>query len=183
MLKFAVGTTRAPKVDGIKAGLQECALRYPELSVPQEFVLQSTASGVSDMPLSIEETMQGAKNRARALLESGIEADYYVGIEGGTSRFGQKAYLFGTVYVLNRAGEGHFGISPMIEVPSKVDSMLYEEGKELGPVMAELSGKVDIRSENGSMGAWSEDMFTRKDEFEVAMKAAMAPFFNRYYRL
>ena len=47
--------------------------------------------------------------------------------------------------------------------------------------MAELSGKVDIRSENGSMGAWSEDMFTRKDEFEVAMKAAMAPFFNKFY--
>lgn len=49
--------------------------------------------------------------------------------------------------------------------------------------MGELSGRVDIRSENGSMGAWSEDMFTRKDEFSVAMKAAMAPFFNKYYKL
>lgn len=49
--------------------------------------------------------------------------------------------------------------------------------------MGELSGKVHIASENGSMGAWTEDMFTRKDEFEVAMKAAIAPFFNKYYRL
>jgi inosine/xanthosine triphosphatase len=179
---FAVGTTRAPKVDGIKAGLEICARHYPSLAGENAFVCEKTESGVSDMPLSIEETMQGAKNRANNLLVQGIEADYYVGIEGGVSRFGEKAYLFGTVYVQNREGEGHFGVSPMIEVPSAIDRMLFEEGKELGPVMAELSGKVDIRSENGSMGAWSEDMFTRKDEFEVAMKAAMAPFFNTFYK-
>lgn len=183
MTKFAVGTTRAPKVDGIKAGLEECALHYPALSGEREFVTQGTESGVSDMPLSIDETMRGAKNRADSLFDTGIDADYFVGIEGGVSRFGEKAYLFGTVYVRNREGEGHFGVSPMIEVPTVVDGLLYVEGKELGPVMGELSGKVDIRSENGSMGAWSEDMFTRKDEFSVAMKAAMAPFFNKYYRL
>lgn len=183
MLTFAVGTTRAPKVDGIKEGLSECATRYPDLSVATEFVCEKTESGVSDMPLSVEETMEGAKNRANNLLTMGIEADYYVGIEGGTTRFGDKAYLFGTVYVRNRHGEGHFGLSPMVEVPSEIDRLLYVEGRELGPVMAELSGKTDIRSENGSMGAWTEDMFTRKDEFSVAMKAAMAPFFNAYYRL
>ena len=181
MLTFAVGTTRAPKVDGIKAGLEICATHYAPLAGEKTFICEKTESGVSDMPLSIEETMQGAKNRANSLLAQGVDADYYVGIEGGVSRFGDKAYLFGTVYVQNREGEGHFGISPMIEVPSSIDHMLYVEGKELGPVMAKLSGKVDIRSENGSMGAWSEDMFTRKDEFEVAMKAAMAPFFNKFY--
>ncbi len=71
----------------------------------------------------------------------------------------------------------------MVEVPAEVERRLYECDEELGPVMAELSGKTDIRSENGSMGAWTEDMFTRKDEFSVAMKAAMAPFFNRFYKL
>ena len=127
MLTFAVGTTRAPKVDGIKAGLEICATRYPTLDVERVFVCEKTESGVSDMPLSIEETMQGAKNRANSLLAQGIDADYYVGIEGGVSRFGEKSYLFGTVYVQNREGEGHFGISPMIEVPSAIDRMLYEE--------------------------------------------------------
>ena len=131
MITFAVGTTRTPKVDGIKAGLDVCATRYAPLAVERNFVCEKTESGVSDMPLSIEETMQGAKNRANCLLEQGIEADYYVGIEGGVSRFGDKAYLFGTVYVQNREGEGHFGISPMIEVPSVIDDMLYVEGKEL----------------------------------------------------
>ncbi len=94
MFKIAVGTTRAPKVDGIKEGLAECATRYSELAVPIEFVLEKTESGVSDMPLSIEETMDGARNRANNLLNAGIDADYYVGIEGGTTRVGDKAYLF-----------------------------------------------------------------------------------------
>jgi non-canonical (house-cleaning) NTP pyrophosphatase len=42
-------------------------------------------------------------------------------------------------------------LSPAIEVPKKIEKMLYDEGKELGPIMEELSGVVDIRSKNGSM--------------------------------
>lgn len=71
----------------------------------------------------------------------------------------------------------------MVEVPNLVDQKLYQEKMELGPVMGELSGKVDIRSENGSMGAWTDDMFTRADEFSAAFRAAIAPFYNAYYRL
>ena len=182
-LKIAVGTTRAPKVEGVKAGFYECAAHYAPLRGKVEFVFEKTESGVSDMPLSIEETMEGALNRALALLKSGLEADYYVGIEGGTARIGGKAYLFGIVYVMDYFEKGHYGVSPMVEVPAEVERRLYEKGEELGPVMAELSGRTDIRSENGSMGAWTEDMFTRKDEFSVAFKAAMAPFHNAYYQL
>jgi len=49
--------------------------------------------------------------------------------------------------------------------------------------MGELSGNTNIRSENGSMGAWSDDMFTRADEFSAAFKAAIAPFYNEYYKM
>lgn len=49
--------------------------------------------------------------------------------------------------------------------------------------MGELSGRTDIRSEKGSMSAWTEDMFTRNEEFSVAFKAAIAPFYNQYYTL
>ena len=49
--------------------------------------------------------------------------------------------------------------------------------------MWELSGKTDIRSENWSMWAWSNDMLTRIDEFTSAFKAAISPFFNDYYKM
>ena len=70
-----------------------------------------------------------------------------------------------------------------MEVPEAIAHKLYVEHLELVPIMAELSGKTDIRSENGSMGAWSEDMLTRKDEFESAFKAAISPFYNKYFKL
>lgn len=66
-----------------------------------EYLTKGVPSDISDMPISIEEVMEGAKNRANNLKKAGIEADYYIGIEGGTTRFGEKAYLFGSVYVVN----------------------------------------------------------------------------------
>ena len=61
--------------------------------------------------------------------------------------------------------------------------MLYEEWKELWPIMEELSWILDIRSENGSMWAWSDNMLQRKDEFVQAFQTAISPFFNKYYKL
>ena len=135
------------------------------------------------MPKSLEETMQGAKNRAKNLKKAGIVADYYIGIEGGINDLGERKLLGGIVYIENADGKGHFGFSPFMEVPKLVEKRIFENNEELGPIMGELSGKTDIRSENGSMGAWSEDMITRKDEFNTAFKCAIAPFFNAFYTL
>ncbi|MDD2907228.1 MAG: inosine/xanthosine triphosphatase [Candidatus Gracilibacteria bacterium] len=179
-MKIAIGTTRAPKVDGIKNGIKNCPY-FKDIEV--EYILESVSSDISDMPLSIEETMQGAKNRANNLKKSGIIADFYIGIEGGTTQIGDKKYIGGIVYIEDNKSKGHYGFSPMMEVPKLVVKKLYEEGLELGPVMGELSGKTDIRSENGSMGAWSNDMLTRVDEFSSAFQAAISPFFNDYYKM
>ena len=68
-------------------------------------------------------------------------------------------------------------------MPPIVEKMLYEEGRELGPAMEALKGSVETRSEEGSMGAWSDNMLVRKDEFVLAFKAAISPFYNEYYKL
>ncbi len=181
-MKIAIGTLRKPKIDGIKEGVSSCPY-FRDVLESIEFIPTEVSSDISHMPLTIQEVMQGAFNRARNLIKLGIEADYYIGIEGGVSRFGEKAYIFGCVYIQNATGEGHYGFSPMAEVPKLVDARLYENGEELGHIMGELSGRTDIRSENGSMGAWTDDMFTRKDEFVDAFKAAIAPFYNSFYTL
>ncbi len=147
MLTFAVGTTRTPKVNGIKSGLEECAIHYEALRGESNFICQKTESGVSDMPLSIEEVMLGAENRALNLKESGVTADYYVGIEGGTTRIGKKAYLFGAVYVLNRSGEGHFGVSPMIEVDGGISSKNIAEVVKAGANVL-VAGSAVFKSED-----------------------------------
>ncbi len=179
-MRIAIWTTRAPKVDGIKEGVNACPyLKDKEI----EYILQKVPSDISDMPLNIEETMAWARNRAQNIMKMWIEADYYIWIEWWANKLGDKAYLWGVVYVENNFWEGHYGFSPVMEIPKEIERRLYKDWEELGPIMWELSGKTDIRSENGSMGAWSEDMLTRQDEFASAFKCAISPFYNEYYKL
>jgi len=179
-MKIAIWTLREPKIQAIKEAIKAC----PYFSQKEiEYIAQKVPSDVSDMPLSLEETMKGAQNRARNLKNIWVEADFYVGLEWGTFKVGDRTFLLGVVYVENSVWEGHFGLSPAIEVPKKIEKMLYEEGKELGPIMEELSGVVDIRSKNGSMWAWSDDMLTRKEEFVLAFQAAISPFYNSFYKI
>ena len=181
-MRIAIWTLKAPKVEGVKSAVQTCPY-FEKIKDQVEYILESVPSDISDMPLSIEETMQWAKNRAQNVKKKWILADYYIGIEWWTTTIGDKKYIGWIVYVENNMWEGHFWFSPMLEVPNLVVKKLYDEKLELGPVMSELSGITNIQSQNGSMWAWSDDMFTRKDEFEDAFKAAIAPFFNKFYQL
>lgn len=55
-MRIAIGTTKKPKIDGVKEGIAEC----PYLSKIEtiEYITQKVESDVSDMPLDINETMQ-----------------------------------------------------------------------------------------------------------------------------
>ena len=180
-MKIAIWTTRAPKVNWIKEWIFKCPFFKDIDNI--EYILEKAPSDIPDMPLDIEETMLWAKNRVKNLKKIWIEADYYIWIEWWTTKLWEKKYIWGIVYIEDNHWKWHFWFSPMMEVPSKVEKMLYEEGLELWPVMWELSWKTDIRSENWSMWAWSNDMLTRQAEFVSAFQAAISPFFNKYYKL
>ncbi|MDD2515665.1 MAG: inosine/xanthosine triphosphatase [Candidatus Gracilibacteria bacterium] len=178
-MKIAIGSTRGPKVEGVKLGVIECPyFKGQEV----EFLTFKVESGVSDMPLSFNETMLGAKNRAEILKKSGIEADFYVGLEGGASMIGEKAYLFGVGYIESQNGEGHFGISNMIEIPKKIETALYKEKKELCNVINELSGKTGVKDNGGTFYELTDGMFERTDEFKKIFELAISPFFNQFYK-
>jgi non-canonical (house-cleaning) NTP pyrophosphatase len=179
---LAIWTLKAPKVEWIKIWVNTCPY-FSTIKDKVEYILESVPSDISDMPLSIEETMTWAKNRAQNLKKKWIIADYYIWIEWWTTDIMSIKYIGWIVYIENFLWEWHFWFSPMLEVPKKVEKMLYEEKLELGPVMSKLSWITNIQSQNGSMWAWSNDMFTRKDEFEDAFKSAIAPFYNTFYKL
>lgn len=179
-MKIAIWTTRAPKIEWIKKWVNECPY-FTNKDI--EYITKWVPSDISDMPLNIDETMIWAKNRAWNLKKSWIVADFYIWIEWWTTQIWDKKYIWGIVYIEDNNGKWHYWFSPMMEVPKKVEDMLYIDGLELWEVMWELSGKSDIRSENGSMWAWSNDMITRESEFTSAFKAAISPFFNDYYKM
>jgi non-canonical (house-cleaning) NTP pyrophosphatase len=78
---IAIATNSVPKSAGVKTAFLESPLFPQEVSEKIEFILHGTPSGISDMPLSEEETLNGAKNRVKILRKEIPNADYYVGVE------------------------------------------------------------------------------------------------------
>lgn len=137
------------------------------------------------MPLTDWQLMEGARERALAVRDSlrsrRLEADIYVGLEGGfhsISISGEwHTFLRGWAYATN--GErSAFGAAPSISVPPNIVKSVVEGRRELGTVIDEVTGGRDIKSRQGTWGVLSRDLVTRSMSFELALLAAFAPFYN-----
>jgi inosine/xanthosine triphosphatase len=141
---------------------------------------------VPAMPLNDLQLMQGARERALAvrdqLWSQRLEADIYVGLEGGFHSISIEGewhtFLRGWAYASN-GKSGTFGGTPSISVPSSLAKKVIEGRRELGLVIDEVAGMHDVRSHQGAWGILSRDLVTRSMSFEVALIAAFAPFYNK----
>src|SRR5215813_12806692 len=147
-------------------------------------VARRVETNVPDMPLTDWQLMQGARERALAvkdvLAQRRLEADIYVGLEGGFHSISIEGewhtFLRGWAYATN-GKVGAFGAGPSIAVPADIVKRVVE-GRELGDVIDEVAGGRDIRSKQGAWGILSRDLVTRSMSFETALIAAFAPFYN-----
>ena len=184
-MKIALGSSRAAKI----AALEQAAARVGAIApswTDAEIIALDVETDAPAMPLTDEEMMRGARARAYAvrewLLSDGAGADLYVGLEGGFHSVEldgeHHAFLRGWVFVTDGITES-FGASPSIEVPEAILRAVVDGGRELAPVIDEAAGEHDVRSRQGAWGVLSRDLFTRAMSFEVALVAALAPFYNR----
>lgn len=137
------------------------------------------------MPLTDWQLMEGARERALAVRDSlhsrRLEADIYVGLEGGfhSISIGGEWHTFLRGWAYATDGErGAFGGAPSISVPADIVKSVVQGRRELGVVIDEVSGGRDVRSKQGAWGVLSRDLVTRSMSFEVALIAAFAPFYN-----
>jgi non-canonical (house-cleaning) NTP pyrophosphatase len=148
-------------------------------------VARPVETNIPAMPLNDWQLMQGARERALAvrdlLISQRLEAEIYVGLEGGfhsISIEGQwHTFLRGWAYATNGT-DGAFGAAPSITVPESLAKKVIEGRRELGLVIDEVAGKQDVRSKQGAWGVLSKDLVTRSMSFELALIAAFAPFYN-----
>ena len=175
-MKIAVGTTRKPKLDAVKNALTKL---YPNKNI--EIIAEKVESDVSDQPMSLKEIAQGAYNRAHNLIKKDIQADYYLGIEGGIwdNNFvnNKRSFLTGVVYVTNKKEDG-FGYGPSVELTKYMHKQLFERGRELADVIDEITNKTDVRSGSGTIGELTKDNITRSKSFEDMIIIAMSKFYN-----
>jgi inosine/xanthosine triphosphatase len=149
-----------------------------------EFLFQglSVASGVADQPLSSQETLQGALNRARAAREQAPNASYWVGIEGGVEYEpeGQltqsELWAFAWVVILSphSAGKGRTGT---FALPPQV-AALVQQGLELGAADDIVFGRTNSKQENGAVGLLTADVIDRAAFYIQAVILALIPFKN-----
>jgi len=181
---IALGSDRAAKIMAVRASIARVAeidSAWRNASV----VARPVETDAPAMPLTDWELMGGARQRALAVREiligQKLDADLYVGLEGGFHSISVDGewhtFLRGWAFVTD--GErGSFGMSPSISVPEAIVKSVIGGKRELGIVIDALAGARDVRSRQGAWGVLSRDLLTRAMSFEAALIAAFAPFYN-----
>src|SRR5689334_25420829 len=126
MDRIALGSDRAAKIMAVRAAVGRVAQIDPSWS-NASVVARKVQTDAPAMPLNDWQLMSGARQRALAvrdiLVEQKLDADVYVGLEGGFHSIQLEGewhtFLRGWAFVTD--GErGRFGTSPSIAVPEPI---------------------------------------------------------------
>ena len=168
----------------VRASVARVATIDPEWN-DVNVVARRVETNAPAMPLTDWQLMEGARERALAVRDSlhsrRLEADIYVGLEGGfhSISIGGEWHTFLRGWAYATDGEkSAFGGAPSISVPPEIVKNVVQGRRELGVVIDEVAGGRDIRSKQGAWGVLSRDLVTRSLSFELALIAAFAPFYN-----
>ncbi len=170
-MNIAVGSLNPVKIKAVEAA-------FVEFFDTEKIVCEgiSVPSGVSDQPLSHDETVKGASQRARLALTSG-DFDCGVGLEGGIFQVGDR--WFNTAWVAIAHGDFiALGQAPAIELPHEVVSMIQKESLELGDAADRLFAQHNIKQKQGLYGELTKGLITRQDMSRAALISALAAVDN-----
>lgn len=184
-LIIAVGSTRKPKLAAVREAVDGMSqLLAAQTSI--EIVGVEVESGVNHTPLSREESMRGARQRAAWLEQvSKQEAkpwNYFVGLEGGLDSVienGERRVFLESWAYVSDGSRGYFGRSGAVELPEALAEEVFVRGTELSMAIDQFVGEAGIRDAQGAWGVLSGNKITRQEAFRVALIAAFAPFFNQ----
>ena len=181
-----VGSTRRPKLDAVREVL---ALIGPRLDVSEPLEVRGidVPSGVRHTPLTREDTMTGARQRAEALVALAHRQNepwkYFVGLEGGldvvTEGGRRLVFLQNWAYITDGRGLSAFGQSGGIVLPDALVTSVVDRGVELSEAIDSFAGSEGIRDTQGAWGVLTRGLITRQDAFRVALINAFAPFLTR----
>jgi inosine/xanthosine triphosphatase len=181
----AVGSTRGPKLGAAQEVLKAIGAALDPLA-EFEVIGVEVPSGVGHTPASREETMSGARARAKALAEiaraNGEPWRYFVGLEGGLAVVREEGkrlvFLENWAYVLGRDGHDAYGSSGGVLLPDALAEEVLDRGVELSAAIDKFTGGEGIRNAQGVWGVMTRNLITRQDAFRFALINAFAPFMN-----
>lgn len=170
-MKVLVASTNPVKINATKMGFEKV---FPNEKIGVEGV--SAPSGVSDQPMTEEETLKGALNRVENVSKLKA-ADYWVGIEGGLEEIDGEMEAFAWVVIKDKTGKIGKGRSASFFLPQKM-AELVKQGKELGEADDIVFKDTNSKQKTGTVGKLTGDLITRTDYYEQAVILALIPFKN-----
>jgi inosine/xanthosine triphosphatase len=171
MKNIVVASKNPIKLEAVLEGFQRL---FPN----EQFQIESKAvpSGVSDQPMTDQESLAGAKNRAVNAKKDAPSGDYWVGVEGGCDYLGTELVAYAWIVVLGQKNQG-CARTALFRLPEKVQE-LVESGLELGDADDVVFGRTNSKQKSGAVGLLTEDVVTRKTLYEQAVILALIPFKN-----
>lgn len=169
-LRIVVGTTNPAKLDAVREIIRD----YPHLAAA-EIVGVKAASGVSEQPKSLDETIAGAMNRARGAFH---DARYAIGIESGLFAVPhtKSGYMDVCVAAIYDGKEFHLGLSSAWEFPDpNITRLILDEGLDMSQAInkAGLTRSTTIGSEEGAIGIMTRGRLDRKEYTKQALQMAL----------
>jgi len=168
-MKVAVGSQNPVKIEAARRAFEAL---WPE-EAWQVFGTE-VSSGVSDQPMSDEESITGARNRSRRAMEQ-TSADYGVGLEGGLHKIGTHYFDCGWVVVINSDGVEGIGSTGKILTPPRIMELIHR-GMELGVANDTVFGTANSKQGEGHFGLMTKNVITRSDGYMQGVVMALSRF-------
>lgn len=172
MMQTVVVASRNPvKIEAARQG-------FSRLFPDETFTVMGVdvPSGVSDQPMTDDETYQGAFNRATAARAAQPTAAYWIGIEGGLSAWGGDLLGFAWVVVLwgDLVGRSR---TATFSLPQEIVTLIHQ-GIELGEADDIVFRRNNSKQGNGAVGILTGDVIDRTEYYAHAVTLALIPFKN-----
>lgn len=173
---IAVGSTNKAKVLAVKEVLLD-STHFSSIKV----VECSVGSDVSDQPISLQETIQGAKNRAKNAFEK-CDCKYSFGIESGLMEALEtlSGYLHVSVCCIYDGNNYFTGLSTGFEIPPQILKLILDEKMDLSQACLHsgISNNTEIGSTEGLIGVLSKGKIDRKEYSKQCVIAALLQLEN-----
>ncbi len=134
-------------------------------------------SGVREQPLSLNEIIEGAVFRAKAVFG---DCKYSVGIEDGIALVPQtkSGYMNFCCCAIFDGKRVYLGLGPAFEYPPQCTKRAVDEGITISEAFMPLTDKPDIGYEEGIIGWLTKGRMNRKDYTKPAVEMAKVQIDN-----
>jgi len=169
-IKVAIASQNPVKIEAVKIAFSKM---FPDQTF--EFQGNSISSDVSNQPIGEKETLKGALNRVKKLSKIN-NADYLVGIEGGSKHVGKTMEAFAWIIIRykNKISKGR---TASFFLPKKIVELI-NQGMELGQADDIVFGRKNSKQSNGAVGILTNDIITRTTYYEQAVIMALISIKN-----